>query len=114
LQRSLGEREHKMAQLAAKIKANNEARKAPQRTTKLAFEHSLVKPPRNVRKQQVRVAMLQLSKLLIVIYYRRSTALLEARYQFVRIDLMLILVRLGLPVCHHETEKVPWLAPLVY
>jgi hypothetical protein len=43
-----------MASLAAKIKANNEARKAPQRTTKLAFEHSMVKPPRSVRKQQVK------------------------------------------------------------
>ncbi|XP_059471824.1 transcription elongation factor B polypeptide 3 isoform X2 [Neocloeon triangulifer] len=51
-ERSLSEREDKMSQLAAKIKANNEARKAPQRTTKLAFEHSLVKPPRSVRKQQ--------------------------------------------------------------
>jgi hypothetical protein len=53
LQRSLGEREDKMASLAAKIKANTEARKAPQRTAKLAFEHSMAKPPRSVRKQQV-------------------------------------------------------------
>ncbi|KAF4521953.1 hypothetical protein B566_EDAN009481 [Ephemera danica] len=52
--RSISEREDKLSLLRDRIKKNNEARKAPQRTTKLAFEHTLAKPPRAVRKQQMK------------------------------------------------------------
>ncbi|XP_065337962.1 transcription elongation factor B polypeptide 3 [Cloeon dipterum] len=53
-ERSMIERNTKMSELAAKIKANTEARQAPQRKTMLAFEHSLAKPPRTIRKQQIK------------------------------------------------------------